>query len=163
MATATKPKKTPGKAPPTPQVPPPANETRVLPDGTIERYKDGQLIKTTPPPKANGQATPTPAVAVANGNPSKAKPPTPAAVTPSPKPGEAFYVAKLGTEDIWQLAPLSAKPGAAVIVRHFTGYDVVSEQRYTATLADKLYHELIDERGFTYIDGVTHKLVDEDA
>jgi hypothetical protein len=162
MANATK---SPGKGQPTPKPPkatgktpmatgqappPPATETRVLPDGTIRRYANGRLVSTTPP-KANGKA------------PASAKPPKTSAAPTGPQPGQLFHVAKLGTEDIWELAPLSAKPGAAVIVRHFTGYDVVSEQRYTAALADKLYHELINDRGFTYIDGVTHRLVDEEA
>ena len=118
MAKATKSPKTTGQGQPTPQAPatgqatPPAHETILLPDGTIERRQDGQLVTRTPPPKANGNATPKPA---AKGKPAKAKAPQ------GPKPGEAFYVAKLGTEDIWQFVPESAAPDSHVQVRHYKG------------------------------------------
>jgi hypothetical protein len=157
MAKATKSPKPPNKAQLTPKgkangqaPPPPASETVVQPDGTIERYAHGQLVKTTPPPQANGKP------------PAKAKAPKPQAAPKGPPPSQPYFVARLGTDDIWEIAPLSEKPGAPVMVRHYEGYTLLREQRYTATLADKLYRDLLTA-GFVYIDGVTHRLVDEDA
>jgi hypothetical protein len=127
---------------------PPAKESRILPGGIIERYEHGQLISTEPAPKPK---TPAP-----KATPAKAKAPT------GPKPGEAYFVGRLGTEDLWQFAPISAEPGAAVVVRHYKGYELLSEYRRSANFADKLYHDML-EKGLVYIDGVKHKLVDEDA
>jgi hypothetical protein len=87
---------------------PHTTETVVEPGGTIKRYRDGKLVQTTPAPQANG--TPRPA--------AKAKPKAPAPKPPAaplgPRPGEAYYVAKLGTEDIWQFLPESAAPDSHV-------------------------------------------------
>ncbi len=176
MATATKPKKTPSQASPTPQVPPPANETRVLPDGTIQRFKDGQLVKTTPPPKANGQATPKPAVAVAKGNPSKAAPPKPSTAEPRPPQPPASlqaavqatgnpeqFIAKLNTEDIWGFRCIDPTgPSQGVMVTHYRGYDIVRQHRRSEPFANKLWHDML-KAGLTWIDGVIHRLVDEEA
>jgi hypothetical protein len=148
MANATTSPKRPSNAPPTPkataevpaqlpaagQTPPPATtETRVLPNGTIERYANGQLLKTTPPPQANGKAPATPAAKApvrptcgSLRSPAAAPAPAmPAAQAPTgPQPGQLFHVATLGTEDIWEFAPQSAAPGAAVMVRHVKGYEM---------------------------------------
>jgi hypothetical protein len=105
-------KKRHGTAPPTPKAnangqapPPPIIETTILADGTIERRQDGQLVSTTPPPAAKAPGH-TPAAPKASAAPAGSK------------PGEACYVARLGTDDIWQFEPLSAKPGVAVMVTH---------------------------------------------
>jgi hypothetical protein len=145
---ANTPAKPPGQAQPTPT--PPAKESRIV-HGTIERYEHGRLISTTPAPKPK---PPTSKV-----TPAKTPPqPTPT----GPKPGEAYFVGKLGTDDLWQFAPVSAAPGAAVVVRHFKGYELLSESRRSASFADKLYHDML-AKGLVYIDGVKHKLVEEDA
>jgi hypothetical protein len=157
MATATKSTKTTGKTPPTSPAPPPATETRVLPDGTIERYTNGRLIKTTPPPKANGKPSKLPAAAP--------QPPASlqAAVQATGEP--KHYVGKLGTEDIWAFEVIKPHDQASpVLVRRFIGYDQQgADKRYAAKQADQLWRELLTERGYTWIDGQVHRLVDEDV
>jgi hypothetical protein len=119
----------------------------------------------TPEQRAALQATPA-ATAQAKtptskATPAKAKPPkTPAAPT-GPQPGEAYVVGQLGGDDLWEFAPVSAKPGAAVLVRHYHGYTLLREHRRSAAYAAKLSKDLLD-RGWVYIDGVQYKLVDED-
>jgi hypothetical protein len=106
----------------------PAKESRIV-NGTIERYEHGQLVSTEP--------APTPKTPAPKATPAKAKAPT------GPKPGEAYFVGKLGAEDLWEFAPISAEPGAAVVVRHFKGYELLSEYRRSANFADTLYHEML--------------------
>jgi hypothetical protein len=123
-----------------------ATETRVLKDGTIQRYAHGHLISTTPAPPAT---------------PAKAQPPkTPAAPT-GPTPGETYIIGPLDGDDLWEFAPASAEPGAAVVVRRYQGYTRLREHRRSAAYAAKLSKDLLD-RGYVWIDGVHYKLVDED-
>jgi len=141
MATSTTPKspKPPSQTPPTPKAAkatgkptpppeanghsqpaaPPANESRIV-NGTIERYEHGTLVSTTPAPKPKSKPTQTPKA--------------PAAPI-GPKPGEAYFVGRLGTEDLWELKPVSAAPGAAVIVTHYNGYEMLRQHRRSADYA----------------------------
>jgi hypothetical protein len=153
--------KTTGKTMPPPQAnghgqpaTPPAKETRII-NGVIERYAHGRLIsREEPKPAATPKLAPKP-------TPAKT-PPQATEVPTGPTPGEAYFVGKLGTEDLWHFAPVSAASDSHVMVCHYKGYDLLSEYRRSAEYAQKLYRDLL-ERGFVFIDGVQHKLVDEDA
>jgi hypothetical protein len=168
--TAKAPAKATGQATPAPQAnghsqpaTPPAKESRIV-KGVIERYEHGQLISTEPAPKAaTPKASPaTPQAKTPAPKATPAKTPLQAPTVPTgPKPGEAYFIGKLGTEDLWQFAPISVEPGAAVVVRHFKGYELLSEYRRSAEYAQKLYRDLLD-RSFVFIDGIVHKLMDED-
>jgi hypothetical protein len=46
-------------------------------------------------------------------------------------------------------------------VRHYKAYDLLREHRRSASFAQKLYRDLL-AAGFVYIDGKTHRLIDED-
>jgi hypothetical protein len=73
------------------------------------------------------------------------------------------YVGRLGTDDIWAFEALKPrKPDSPVIVRQFVGYDQQgADKRYSAKQADQMWREMLNDRGYTYIDGVVHRLVDE--
>jgi hypothetical protein len=173
MANATKSTKSPGKVPPTPkakapgQAPPPT-ETRLLADGSIERYKNGQLVSTTPPPQPNGQAKASPPKPPAAKG--RAKAPTQPAAKPVPRlstPASAdtpeHFVAKRGTEDIYGFTPRDpTDPSKGVRMRHYRGYDLLREARFSEPHATKFVHELIHDKGFEYVDGEHLRLVDED-
>jgi hypothetical protein len=182
MATAAKPKPATPKVPPTPNakqarltakdVPLARPEAKaaaiadgalVEPDGTIKRFKGGQLVSTTPPPKANGKLA-----AKVKG---QAKAPTQPAAKPVPRLGmpasadtPEHFVAKRGTEDIYGFTPLDlTDPSKGVRMRHYRGYDLLREARFSEPHATKFVHELIHDKGFEYVDGVNMRLVDEDV
>ena len=46
-------------------------------------------------------------------------------------------------------------------MRHYKAYDLLREHRRSASFAQKLYRDLL-AAGFVYIDGKTHRLIDED-
>jgi hypothetical protein len=159
MATSTPSKSSqrPSQAQPTPKPQPPATETRVLPDGTIERYAHGRLVSTTPPPKAKPPKQPA---AAPQAPPPPASPQ--AAVLATGQPTQ--YLARLGTTDIWAFEVKQPQdPDSPIIVRRFIGYDQQgADKRYAATQAGKLWREMLTARGYAWIDGQVHKLVDED-
>jgi hypothetical protein len=114
----------------------------------------------TPEQRAALQATPA-VTAKAKPPAAKAKPPKAPAAPAGPTPGEAYIVGQLDGDDLWEFAPVSAKPGATVMIRHFTGYVLLREHRRSAAYAAKLSQELLD-RGHVLVDGVHFKLVDEE-
>jgi len=161
MATAPKATTRRSQAQPTPTPAPATGETAVdwpypKPHGTsVLTPEQRAALQATRPAKAKAK-TPTP-----KATPAKAKPRKPPAAPAGPTPGEAYIVGQLDGEDLWEFAPVSAEPGAAVLVRHFTGYALLREHRRSAAYASKLYHELLD-RGYVWIDGVHYKMVDEE-
>jgi hypothetical protein len=128
-------------------------------DWTFPKPASGPSV-LTPAQRAALEATPP---AKAKRTSPKAKP-AQAKAPPGPKPGETFYVARLGTDDIYEFEPVDPKnPHGRVLIRHYEGYDLLGRERqYSAGLAEKLYHELVNDKGYTYIDGVRHKFYHED-
>jgi hypothetical protein len=160
LPTAMAAKGTSQPTPPTPangtaQPKPPANESRIH-HGVIERYAHGKLVSREAPKPA---AKPKPAATSA---PAAPQPPASIA-TPRDAQNSEHFIGKLGSEDIWSFKPINPKDTSkGVIVTHYQGYRVMSRNEHKTERADTLYHEML-AKGLVYIDGVKHKLVDEEA
>jgi hypothetical protein len=162
-ATATKATKATSKAQPnTPAeapAPPPANESRIH-HGVIERYAHGKLVSREAP-KFAAKPKPAPTPTPVNSAPAAPQPPDSIA-TPRDAQNSEHFIGKLGTDDIWGFKLVNPKDTSkGVIVTHYQGYRVMSRNEHNTERADKLYHEML-AKGLVYIDGIQHKLVDED-
>jgi hypothetical protein len=157
-----------GKATPAPEAnghsqpaTPPAKESRII-KGVIEHYEHGKLVSREEPKlAAKPKPAPTPTPAKAALKPTLAT----ALKAAMDAKQKIIYVGKLGTDDIWEFKPIDlTDPSQGVHVAHYKGYE---PQGKTVTKrwheAERLFDDMLTKSGFTWIDGVKHKLVDEDA
>jgi hypothetical protein len=145
MATAPKATTRPRQAQPTPTPAPATGETPAdwpypKPRGTSALTPEQRAaLQATPAVKAKAKP-PTP-----KAPPAQAKPPKTPATPTGPTPGEAYIVGQPDGEDLWEFAPVSAEPSAAVMVRHYQGYTLLREHRRSAAYAAKLHQGFPEE------------------